>query len=38
MGAEFMSLFTGDNNPARFVYESTGFTLVRRFSCMRKKL
>ncbi|MBE6648670.1 MAG: GNAT family N-acetyltransferase [Ruminococcaceae bacterium] len=38
MGAEFMSLFTGDNNPARFVYESTGFELVAKFSCMRKEL
>ncbi len=38
MGAEFMSLFTGDNNPARFVYESTGFQLVGKFSCMRKNM
>ena len=38
MGAEFMSLFTGDNNPARFVYEGTGFELIARFSCMRKEL
>ncbi len=38
MGAEYMSLFTGDNNPARFIYESTGFELVGKFSCMRKML
>ncbi len=36
MGAEYMSLFTGDSNPARFVYENTGFELVGKFSCMRK--
>ena len=35
-GASFMSLFTGDNNPARYVYESAGFTIVRSFATMRK--
>ncbi len=38
MGAEYMSLFTGENNTARFVYESTGFELVGKFSCMRKDI
>ena len=38
MGAEYMSLFTGEENPAKFMYESIGFKLVRKFSCMRKKL
>lgn len=35
-GASFMSLFTGDNNPARYVYESAGFRIVRSFATMRK--
>ena len=35
-GATFMSLFTGDNNPARYVYESAGFGIVRSFATMRK--
>jgi ribosomal protein S18 acetylase RimI-like enzyme len=38
MGGEYMSLFTGENNNARFVYESTGFQLVGKFSCMRKNI
>lgn len=37
-GALFMSLFTGENNNARFVYEGTGFEMVGKFSCMRKNL
>ncbi len=35
-GAVFMSLFTGDNNPARYIYESAGFRIVRSFATMRK--
>lgn len=38
MGTEYISLFTGEENPAKFMYESIGFMLVRKFSCMRKKL
>ena len=38
MGAEYISLFTGETNPAKFMYESIGFELVRKFSCMRKML
>ncbi len=38
MGGEYMSLFTGSNNLARFMYESIGFKKVADFSCMRKIL
>lgn len=35
-GAAFMTLFTGENNPARNIYEAAGMRVVRCFSCMRK--
>ncbi len=35
-GAAFMSLYTGFDNPARLIYESAGFRVVRRFADMRK--
>ncbi len=35
-GADFMSLYTGFDNPARFIYESAGFKVVRSFADMRK--
>ncbi len=38
MGASYMTLFTGENNPARNIYESAGFVVVRTFADMRKKL
>lgn len=37
-GADFMSLYTGEDNPARNIYESAGFRIVRSFSDMRKVL
>lgn len=37
-GAEFMSLYTGTNNPARLIYEAAGFRVVRQFADMRKEL
>lgn len=37
-GASFMSLFTGDTNPARKIYEGAGFGIVRSFADMRKVL
>lgn len=37
-GAEYMSLFTGENNPARFIYQEAGFRVVRRFAVMLKEL
>ncbi len=36
-GGEFMSLYTGTNNPARNIYEAAGFHVVRSFANMRKK-
>ncbi len=35
-GGEFMSLYTGTNNPARNIYEAAGFEIVRSFANMRK--
>lgn len=35
-GAGYMSLFTGTTNPARYIYEGAGFSIVRTFACMRK--
>ena len=35
-GAEFMSLFTGETNPARNIYEAAGFKIVRTWADMRK--
>lgn len=37
-GAQYMSLFTGETNPARRIYEEAGFRVVRRFSVMLKEL
>lgn len=37
MGAEYMTLFTGENNPARNIYEAAGFRVVRSWSDMRKE-
>ena len=38
MGAEFMSLFTGETNPARNIYEAAGFKIVRTWADMRKEI
>ncbi|MFC3799441.1 GNAT family N-acetyltransferase [Cohnella sp. GCM10012308] len=38
VGADYMSLFTGSNNPALRIYEKAGFTTVRQFAIMRKEL
>lgn len=37
-GADFMSLYTGEDNPARYIYESAGFRIARSFADMRKVL
>lgn len=37
-GAAYMSLFTGENNPARRIYAGAGFSSVRSFAIMRKEL
>ncbi len=36
-GADFMSLYTGEDNPARHIYEAAGFRIVRSFADMRKE-
>lgn len=33
-----MSLYTGDTNPARHIYESSGFKIVRTWANMRKEI
>lgn len=35
-GAKFMTLFTGESNPARGIYESAGFRIVKSWAGMRK--
>lgn len=35
--AEFMTLFTGETNPARNIYEAAGFKIVRTWMNMRKE-
>lgn len=37
-GAEYMTLFTGEENPARNIYESANFKIVRTWADMRKEL
>lgn len=37
-GAAYMSLFTGETNPARRIYESAGFRPVRTFAVLVKDL
>lgn len=37
-GAKYMSLFTGETNPARKIYEGAGFKVVRTFGVMIKEL
>ncbi len=38
MGADYMTLFTGEDNPARNIYESAGFKIVHSWSVMRRLL
>lgn len=38
VGARYMSLFTGIDNPARLIYLEAGFKVVRTFSVMLKEL
>lgn len=37
-GAQYMSLFTGEDNHARFIYLGAGFRIVRTFGVMLKEL
>jgi len=34
MGADYMTLFTGETNPARNIYEATGFRIVKTWADM----
>ncbi len=38
IGASYMTLFTGENNPARRIYEAAGFEIVRSWEDMKKDL
>lgn len=38
VGARYMSIFTGVNNHARFIYLNAGFRIVRTFAVMLKEL
>jgi len=37
-GAGYMTLFTGENNPARNIYEAAGFKIVKVWADMRKEV
>lgn len=37
-GSRYMSLFTGEENPARFIYLGAGFRVVRTFGVLLKEL
>jgi len=37
-GSEFMSLFTGSENPARNIYLRAGFKIVKSFAVLRKEI
>lgn len=38
IGAQFSSLFTGLDNPARKIYERAGFTVIKTWAVMRKEI
>ena len=38
IGAEYMTLFTGETNPARYIYQSAGFKIVKTWADMEKKI
>jgi ribosomal protein S18 acetylase RimI-like enzyme len=37
IGSDYMTLFTGDTNPARNIYEHEGFSIVKTWANLRKK-
>ena len=37
LGAKYMTLFTGETNPARNIYEAQGFKIVRTWADMHKQ-
>jgi ribosomal protein S18 acetylase RimI-like enzyme len=38
LGAHYMTLFTGEENPARRMYEAAGFEIVKSWQVMRKEV
>ncbi|KAA1181972.1 GNAT family N-acetyltransferase [Paenibacillus sp. B2(2019)] len=38
VGCQYISLFTGSNNPALRIYQKAGFTIEKQFSILRKEL
>ena len=38
IGAGYMTLFTGEDNPARRIYEAAGFTIVKSWADMKKEI
>lgn len=38
IGTDYMSLYTGEENPAKEIYEQAGFKTVRKFAVMKKEL
>ncbi|RAP75563.1 GNAT family N-acetyltransferase [Paenibacillus montanisoli] len=38
IGTDYMSLYTGETNPAKRIYEKAGFRTVREFAVMRREL
>ena len=38
LGAEYMTLFIGEDKPARYIYESAGFIRVKLWQTMRKEI
>lgn len=38
IGAQYMTLFTGETNPARRIYQSAGFKIVKTWSDMEKSV
>lgn len=37
-GCQYISLFTGSNNPAIRIYQKAGFTIVKQFSILRREI
>lgn len=38
LGARYMTLFTGETNPARNIYEAAGFRIVKSWADMKKEI
>lgn len=38
IGADYMTLFTGEENPARNIYEAAGFVIVKSWANMKKEM